>query len=745
MSTMQADWPKAGPIDLAIHDLPHASSTTEWWYFNGQLTLTDGRELSLFVSFFRIVKGRDAVTKQLQHAASVTWAISDRDGKRYLASSLVDRDAPRLGLEKLKRGEGTRDERLRRAIREILERDKVPYPDQLFATDPFVSTSRLELDYDGSQLLKQEDGSYLLKGYSDRHRAGFELTFTPQMAAVRHGDDGVVKGVSGEDMFYYFIPRCAVTGSLTLDGTASPVKQGLGWYDHEFGGHRDEMESHAATKNRDVAWLWCALQCDDGTSLSAYSMVDLKNDRASLGKRLLVVTDSSRDEALDLGFTEHGIWTSTRTFNKYPSAFSISSEQANLQVEVTADFADQEFVTLISKPAFWEGSVSFEGTLNGKAIRGRGYVERSGFVTVETLDDFFGAVGEEVRKSVETIVPIKPEYEPLRDLIASKKHDDYMRGIELSQLTRTLCEPVRLITDRGGKSWRSYAALACCDVVGGDSRNFVKWLAMPELMHVGSLMVDDVQDKSVIRRGGPTSHLLYGESLAINSGTACYFMGQKLLIGPKLSDREKLAIYDHYFQALRAGHAGQALDIDGVDFMMAEVVATGDGVLLEERILAIHRLKTAIPAASLARMGAVGGGATEAQIEGLGCFFESVGLAFQIIDDVLNLRGFKGDLKSRGEDIMHGKVTLPVAKAMAKLELADRTWLWETIASKPQDLETVHAVIAKIESVGGIDACSEQATALVEEAWTLLDPLVEDSLPKMMLRAFGWYVLDRHY
>jgi geranylgeranyl pyrophosphate synthase len=100
--------------------------------------------------------------------------------------------------------------------------------------------------------------------------------------------------------------------------------------------------------------------------------------------------------------------------------------------------------------------------------------------------------------------------------------------------------------------------------------------------------------------------------------------------------------------------------------MMAEVVATGDGVLLEERILAIHRLKTAIPAASLARMGAVGGGASEAQIEGLGCFFESVGLAFQIIDDVLNLRGFKGDLKSRGEDIMHGKVTLPVAKAMAK-------------------------------------------------------------------------------
>jgi geranylgeranyl pyrophosphate synthase/predicted secreted hydrolase len=745
MTEYPADWPSDGAIDLTVHDLPHDSSTTEWWYFNAHIGLADGRELSMFASFFRIVKARDEQTKRLLHAGSVTWAISDASGRRYLSESRVDKEAAKLGLERLNRGEGTRDQRLRRAMREVLEKGKVPYPDRVFKHDPYVSDRRLEIDYDGISLLRRDDGSYHIKGQGAANRAGFDLVFRPRMAPVRHGDNGVVKGVGGEDMFYYFIPDNEVTGTVTLDGLAQPVKTGRGWYDHEFGGHKREKDANEAGTKRDIAWLWCAVQLDDGRALSAYSMVDLKNDNASVGRRMLLVDPDGRHESLELSFDETSSWRSTRTFNLYPTGFRVASATLGVDLELTGFFEDQEFVTLISKPAFWEGAVNVAGTIGGKPVTGKGYVERSGFVTVETLDDFFGAVGEEVRKSVEALVPNNAAYEPLRDLVASRERDAYMRGIELGQLARTLCEPVRLITDRGGKSWRSYAALACCDVVGGDSRNFVRWLAMPELMHVGSLMVDDVQDKSTVRRGGPTAHMLYGESLAINSGTACYFMGQKLLVGPSLSDREKLAIYDHYFQALRAGHAGQALDIDGVDFMMADVVETGDGGLLEERILAIHRLKTAIPAASLSRMGAVAGGGTEEQIEGLGHFFESVGLAFQIIDDVLNLRGFKGDLKSRGEDIMHGKVTLPVAKAMARLPREERAWLWETIRSKPRDPAVVGAVIEKVESVGGLDACVEQSSTLVEDAWLRLDPLVEDSMPKLMLRAFGWYVLERHY
>src|SRR5260370_15625078 len=247
-----------------------------------------------------------------------------------------------------------------------------------------------------------------------------------------------------------------------------------------------------------------------------------------------------------------------------------------------------------------------------------------------------------------------------------------MDGVDIGQVARSLVAPNREIADRGGKSWRSYAALACCDVVEGDSRKFVQWLAVPELMHVGSLIVDDVEDKSTVRRGGPASHLSYGEPLAINSGTAGYFITQRLLQTSEVSDHDKLRLYDLYFEAMRAGHAGQAIDLDGLGAQLDRAVESGDSRDLERAVCAKHRLKAAAPAAALARMGAVAGGGTEAQIDAVGRFFEALGLAFQIIDDVLNLRGFKNDLKARAEDVSNGSITLPVAKALARRRAPER-------------------------------------------------------------------------
>src|SRR5262249_14340575 len=153
----------------------------------------------------------------------------------------------------------------------------------------------------------------------------------------------------------------------------------------------------------------------------------------------------------------------------------------------------------------------------------------------------------------------------------------------------------------------------------------------------------------------------------------------------RLSDREKLRLYTLYFEALRAAHAGQAADINGLDALMPHVIESGDGQLLEQRVLAIHRLKSAAPVRALAMLGATIGGGSADQVEAIGHFFEAIGLAFQIVDDTLNLRGFKNNLKSKGEDITAGKVTIPIAKAMARLPLNERRELWGTLSSKPTD------------------------------------------------------------
>jgi predicted secreted hydrolase len=581
-----ADWPEQGPIDLAVHDLPHRSSATEWWYVNTHVRALDGSELSLFAAFFRIIKGKDEKTGATTYAHSCTFAISEVATKTYVTRSRVDPDAPKMGLERIKKGLGSRDPRLNRAMAEILERGALPAPDKIFDGPVHVGERRFELDFAGARYSKSDDGSYRLELTDKQTGAGCDLVFRPEKPVTRHGDDGVVRGPTGEDMFYYFIPRCRVDGTVTLHGSARPVN-GQGWYDHEFGGPRppDQDAPTAAPKKEerpDVAWNWAAVQLDGGDEITAYSLVRI-SDHKILGHWAIHVDSAGyRHEHRDLTFEPlSDPWRSTRTFYDYPLRWKLQVPgekpgKKTIDLVIEASFADQEFITCISKPAFWEGRCNVTGTLNGVERRGLAYIERSGFEPIHDLDEFFAAVGEEVRKSVAALMPMEPTHAEVRELIAADDRDQYMDGVDKQQIARSLFKPLREIADRGGKSWRSYAALACCDVVEGDSRKFVQWLAVPELMHVGSLIVDDVEDKSTVRRGGPAAHLIYGEPIAINSGTAGYFITQRLLRTSEVSAHDKLRLYDLYFEAMRAGHAGQAIDLDGLQSQLDRAVASGD-------------------------------------------------------------------------------------------------------------------------------------------------------------------------
>jgi geranylgeranyl pyrophosphate synthase/predicted secreted hydrolase len=741
-----ADWPESGPIDLAVHDLPHRSSATEWWYVNAHVEAADGRALSLFAAFFRIVKGKDEATGETTYAHSCTWALSDVSARRYLAASRVDRSAPEMGKERIKSGRGSRDPRLNRAMLELLEKGRIPQPDKMFDGAVHVSERKLALDFDGATFEKLDDGRYRLHLAEDGR--GCDVTFRPEKPVTRHGDDGVVRGPSGEDMFYYFIPRCSVEGTVTLDGRALPISKGQGWYDHEFGGPRpgvkpDQAGAEPEEARPEVAWNWASVQLESGDELSAYALVRVA-DGAILGQWLVRIDAAGyRHEARAFELTPEKPWRSTRTFYDYPTRWRLRAPEVDLILD--AAFDDQEFITCISKPAFWEGRCKVSGSAFGREASGLGYIERSGFEPVRDLDEFFSAVGEEVRRSVRALLPLEPSRDQVSDLIGSPERPQYMDGVDENQVARSLFKPIREIADRGGKSWRSYAALACCDVVQGDSRKFIQWLAIPELMHVGSLIVDDVQDQSELRRGGKACHLIYGEPLSINAGTAAYFITQQLLHSSDVSPKDKLRLYDLYFEAMRAGHAGQAIDLDGLEAQLDRAVESGNSDELERAVAAKHRLKAAAPAAALSRMGAVAGGGSDAQIDAIGKFFEAVGLAFQIVDDVLNLRGFKNDLKSRGEDITNGAVTMPVAKAMARLDAGARKELRKILASKPTDLRVVAGAVELLESCGAVQACADEATRLVEEAWAAAEPLLPDTVPKVMLRAFGWYILERHY
>lgn len=711
------------------------------------LDCAGGRKLSLFASFFVHAIAFDKKTKKPDYAYSVIWGISDADKKKYHTVSLVDKRAPKLGLERLKKGELVKDPYIKRAAIEMLSKGVMPYPDELLKKTPLVSKKALHLDYDGNTFKKMKDGSYVLHLQHKELGLSADLRFYPQKPPTRHGDNGVVRGVSAEDMFYYFIPRNKVTGTVKIKDEKLTVQKGSGWYDHEFGCHAKKEEGQKDDMKKDVSWNWIAMQLSNGSELTAYDLIDLKTGEDCGSFVILIDAKGQRHYSQKFSLKPIGEqWTSTRTFNEYPTQWELTAPEFGLKVKAEAAFPNQEFATVISKPAFWEGRMNVSGTQRGKKITGNAYIERHGFVNANSMKEFLKAVSKATLKSVQHILPLSLNQEKFEELVSKKGNKRYTQGLDKNTYIEKLIRPIREITDRGGKSWRSYATIACCDAVGGDSQVAIDWLALPELLHVGSLMVDDVQDKSVVRRGGPAAHVVHGEAIAINSGTAAYFVGQYCIYNVDKSFEEKVEIYNCYFEAMRASHSGQAMDIFGLDYMMPDALLNDKTAkLLPVRVIATHRLKSAAPASYLARIGVLLGTGTKEQQNAMADYFEALGISFQIIDDTLNLKGFKDNLKTKAEDITAGKITYPIAKAMSMLQKKDRARLWQIVQMKTTDVKLLTEAVALLDKHRVIETCEREAKTILENAWRKVDPLLRDSMVKLNLRAFSWFVLERTY
>lgn len=427
------DWPsQIGAIDLSKHDLPHASSMTEWWYYNGHVksngsTCTHthtqcvpfpprshkqclpapsaGREYSLFVCYFRAMKGRDAAGNKV-FGYALNWGIADVATGNWLAGTRVDKDTPKVIKAINAKMPVYTDPRLQRALKEVLNKDNVPLPDRMFTRDPKCSATALDIDMEDATLTK--DGkSYILRLALPGGETALNLRFTPNKPAVRHGLNGIVKGHDGDDMFYYFVPRNTVVGTITLNGQVNHVS-GDGWYDHEFGGvFHEEMGVSS------YAWNWAALQLDNGHELTAAVLV--QSDTGELMETRVVVVDPSgrRTQPADLRFeaVAAGAWQSVKTFMTYPTAYDIQIPSMGIHLRLKATMAHQEVLTIISMPAYWEGRVEVEGTFGKSAVKGLGFVERHGFGTLPDLNSFFKAVGTKVQTAVRNTYPTPPTRE----------------------------------------------------------------------------------------------------------------------------------------------------------------------------------------------------------------------------------------------------------------------------------------------------------------------------------------------
>ncbi|MDR4517121.1 MAG: polyprenyl synthetase family protein [Nitrosomonas sp.] len=304
--------------------------------------------------------------------------------------------------------------------------------------------------------------------------------------------------------------------------------------------------------------------------------------------------------------------------------------------------------------------------------------------------------------------------------------------------------PLWEILKRKGKGWRGYILQVSCEAIGNQFDEYLDWLALPEIMHVGSLIIDDVQDSSEIRRGGKACHLIYGTGAAINAGTFAYFIGQKLIENSVLEDQRKLALYQEYMSLLLNAHIGQGLDIEGLKLVLEDSGSSTDTVF--NTVMDIHKRKSGIPFGSFARMGAILGCGSAEQIKVLGDFFEEIGTLFQVRDDIINITGFDSNLKLQFEDLDHGKITLPVAVALRNLTKGKKELLSHLLRSSNHDAETLkNKLLSAIESTNSVKYCED----LIERSYKSALEVLLNSRCKLVntekIQMFSKRMLDFHY
>lgn len=748
-----------GDIDIHKYEQPQPRCMLEWWYVNTHLTSKkNNQRFSLFASFFAqadvtsITDEEAAAGKPYDYFHACTWAVSDIDSKNYHADCLLDsRTCDRLLTKLDPKITGVQTKHADTALLELVQKNRVPLPDRLMKERAKVTANNetVKLDFDGecvfvkrlpkndaekSRVVGAPDVVYEVTLHNPHKNCHAHLTFVPQRPVARHGLHGVVN-----EMFYYYIPRMTVTGTVEIRGEKHEV-EGSGWYDREFGGTQDETGNDALD-----AWTWFSCQLSDDTELSFFNIVDRENQREKEKVAIYTTASGTRTAVTDIQVSYSNMWTSLNTYIEYPQNWKLSSKTLGLDLYLSVAVPHQEFMTVIvgAGGGFYEGRVNINGSAKGKSVSGIGFLERKNHITYKDTNGLLKNVGRYVKKTLSEMYPLTASQEWIDKNVLGRHHTS--TGSDAVRVCQNLFAPVRALIDRGGKSWRSLILVSSINAIAQDYIDCSRYIAVSELLHVGSLIIDDIQDESAVRRGGKTVHLEYGTATAINAGTMCYFMAPVLAGFDELAPDQQLDMYNLYFDCLRAGHAGQGLDIAGLDGFMPDVVETGDTTKVLNALRAIHIYKTGGAAGTLCRMACVITRANEKAAYALENFGTQIGLAFQIVDDALNLRGFEGDLKEVGEDIRDGKVTYPIIKAMARLDKSDRIYVWTILQEHTSDEGKISSVISMLNSVGAIDDCLAEARNYVEDAWALVDEALPDTLPKIMMRTFCTYLTERTF
>ncbi len=356
-------------------------------------------------------------------------------------------------------------------------------------------------------------------------------------------------------------------------------------------------------------------------------------------------------------------------------------------------------------------------------------------VTKEEITAYVAEVVREVNFAI---------HEYLNDS-SSPRHLDRLLGksgyeFDVAALQKAITEPANYLLNLGGNRWRPVFMLTIIEALGGKKEDFLEFAIVPEIIHNATLVHDDIEDNSDMRRGAPSVHKKFGVPLALNLGDFMYYFPTvAVLDSEKLPTQVKLRFLEVYQRNMLRACVGQAMDI-----------AWGEGVvdissITESYYFQMVYGKTGALLEMAGELGATVVGASKELTDALGRCCATLGVAFQIGDDLLDLKpsGITKKKGGIGEDITDGKATLMVVYTLSHANQKDKERLHEILRQHTGDEAAINEAIAIMDKYGAREYCADTAKKIVHTAWNDVDKLLPPSLGKERLRALIEMVLNR--
>jgi len=266
------------------------------------------------------------------------------------------------------------------------------------------------------------------------------------------------------------------------------------------------------------------------------------------------------------------------------------------------------------------------------------------------------------------------------------------------------------LIDAGGKRLRPMLTLASAALFGGANGNEIRFAAAVEFMHNATLLHDDVVDESDMRRGRPAARTIWGNQASVLVGD--FLLGQAFLMMVESRDLDALGVLSR----------AAAVIAEGEVFQLAKA---GDLSTTPEDYTKIIHAKTATLFEAATEVGAMAGGADALARKALAAYGCELGMAFQLVDDVLDYGGAGGVLgKNTGDDLREGKMTLPVILALESATGDERKTI-EAVLGKPDaGQDAFEAVLAILNRYGTLKQTMAKAEHHAEAARAALSDIV---------------------